>query len=1025
MLPNVLLPSATDHVPALAEEVRSALAVEPGQTVVDATFGSGGHAELLVADLDGRGRFVAVDRDPSVRPYFERFARRHGRLQTRFLRGQASIVLAQLAANGVRADAILLDLGVSSMQIDRPERGFSYAVDAPLDMRMDSTADALRTRARERVERARSRADLPPLRRGALREADRARDRPAPPGAAVRADRRPRGDDQGCDPRSGAVRRRPPGEAGVPGAAHRRQRRARRAWRTPFRPRWRCSGPGGRLAVISFHSLEDRVVKTFLREQERGCDCPPDFPICVCGKEPALRAICAEADSTDAARGRPESPRRLRATPGGGQGLMAASAPSIPRAETAPRSRPRPRPNPRDRPAARRRPAPRTALLGSVLWIVGLAAMLAGVVALNVAVLQLNLDADRLARERADLRDRNASLQAELSRAAANMRLEALAKTQLGLVLAEPEQRTDVVLEPVSRRPVDRRIRLLLVVLLLAFAASLGRAVWLQAVRAAPLAELAQRQHRQSVEVPARRGTIYDRGGVELALGERATDRLRGSTTGSRPAARGGRGRAHPRRRLGRARAPTWPTARSSFVYIQRKADPTRAARLLRLGLDGRRLLPRGAAALPAGVDRRARARLRGGRQHGARRARERLDPVLRGTPGKRTFVQDPIGRALDVVSTQPERDGRDVFLTIDHTLQAQAPGGARRRRRGAGGRRRRPRSCSTRGRATCWRWPWRRRSTRTRFGRRPASRTAQPRGHRHVRARLDASSSSRSPARSPRASYRPQTPFMLAPYDPGRRPRHPRGARAADRDDDRRRDHVPVSRTSARSRSRACSGRGGCRSGSARFGFGRLDRDRVPGRDAGDRAAARAVVGLDDRQRSRSATASPSRPCRWRRRTRRSRTAASGCSPTSSTASSAAAQPVPVEAPDRLAPGRATWSWRCSKASSTSGTGTGTRPRSPATTSPARRARRRSRIRAAATPTRSYVASFVGISRPATRGWSSSSTVDEPRGAIWGGVVAAPAFQRDRAVRRPASRRSPPDAAGRRRHVAVDWPPR
>jgi cell division protein FtsL len=74
--------------------------------------------------------------------------------------------------------------------------------------------------------------------------------------------------------------------------------------------------------------------------------------------------------------------------------------------------------------------------------------MLAGVVALNVAVLQLNLDADRLARERADLRDRNASLQAELSRAAANMRLEALAKTQLGLVLAEPEQRTDVVLDP-------------------------------------------------------------------------------------------------------------------------------------------------------------------------------------------------------------------------------------------------------------------------------------------------------------------------------------------------------------------------------------------------------------------------------------------------------------------------------------------------------------------------------------------------------------------------------------------------
>jgi cell division protein FtsL len=86
--------------------------------------------------------------------------------------------------------------------------------------------------------------------------------------------------------------------------------------------------------------------------------------------------------------------------------------------------------------------------VGSVLWIVALAAMLAGVVALNVALLQLNLRSDRLARERADLRDGNASLQAELSRAAANPRLEALAVTRLGLVLAEPEQRTDIVLEP-------------------------------------------------------------------------------------------------------------------------------------------------------------------------------------------------------------------------------------------------------------------------------------------------------------------------------------------------------------------------------------------------------------------------------------------------------------------------------------------------------------------------------------------------------------------------------------------------
>src|SRR6059058_1472409 len=140
MLPNALQPNATDHVPVLADEVRRLLAVKPGETVVDATFGAGGHASLLAADLGGRGKLIAIDRDPGARSYFDRFAKR-ARVQTRFLRGEFSLVLEQLAQNGAEADAVLLDLGVSSMQIDRPERGFSYAVDAPLDMRMDPSAD--------------------------------------------------------------------------------------------------------------------------------------------------------------------------------------------------------------------------------------------------------------------------------------------------------------------------------------------------------------------------------------------------------------------------------------------------------------------------------------------------------------------------------------------------------------------------------------------------------------------------------------------------------------------------------------------------------------------------------------------------------------------------------------------------------------------------------------------------------------------------------------------------------------------
>ncbi len=188
MLPNALQPSATDHVPVLADEVRRLLDVQPGDTVVDATFGAGGHAALLATDLQHTGRLIAIDRDPSARTYFERFRRKAG-IQARFLRGEFATVLDQLAANGVQADAILLDLGVSSMQLDRPERGFSYAVDAPLDMRMDPSAEITAADIVNESTRARAGDHLPSLRRGALRKADRARDRASPPPQPVRADR--------------------------------------------------------------------------------------------------------------------------------------------------------------------------------------------------------------------------------------------------------------------------------------------------------------------------------------------------------------------------------------------------------------------------------------------------------------------------------------------------------------------------------------------------------------------------------------------------------------------------------------------------------------------------------------------------------------------------------------------------------------------------------------------------------------------------------------------------------------------
>ena len=287
MLPNVLQPSATDHVPVLAAEVRECLAVRPGESVLDATFGAGGHSSLLTADLAGRGKLIAVDRDPTAKTYFDRLAKRAGAVQTRLLRGDFGVVLPQLAANGVRVDAVLLDLGVSSMQLDRPDRGFSYSVDAPLDMRMDTTQELdaseivntwserdlttiFRKYGEERYAKQIARAIVrqrPFERTGELVDVIKgAIPAPARFGDGHPAKRVFQGLRIAVNDELASL------EEALPAALE-------------------LLKPGGRLAVISFHSLEDRIVKRFLRDRERGCTCPPDFPVCVCGHEPELRAI--------------------------------------------------------------------------------------------------------------------------------------------------------------------------------------------------------------------------------------------------------------------------------------------------------------------------------------------------------------------------------------------------------------------------------------------------------------------------------------------------------------------------------------------------------------------------------------------------------------------------------------------------------------------------------------------------------------------------------------------------------------
>ncbi len=222
------------------------------------------------------------------------------------------------------------------------------------------------------------------------------------------------------------------------------------------------------------------------------------------------------------------------------------------------------------------------------------------------------------------------------------------------------------------RSPVNRRIRLLLALLLLVFAALLGRATWLQGVRAGSLSQLAAKQHRVSVVLPAARGTIFDRTGVQLAIGEQATTvyadprQVRDPRVVANAAAR----------TLGvdaDSLVEQLRDTKSTFVYIARKADPEKAALLEKRGLAGvgfypeeRRFYPQGSVASHvlgyAGVDNRGLAGLE-----------LQLDKKIAGKPGRETRVIDALGHAIDVFDERPARDGRSVRLTIDHTIQANA----------------------------------------------------------------------------------------------------------------------------------------------------------------------------------------------------------------------------------------------------------------------------------------------------------------------------------------------------------------
>jgi 16S rRNA (cytosine1402-N4)-methyltransferase len=276
----------TEHVPVLAAELIRFGAPGPGDVVVDCTFGAGGHARLVAEAIGAEGTLICIDRDPSARERFEQFAA-EADCETRFVDAGFDEGLDRLAAEGVRADLIYFDFGVSSMQIDAWERGFSYSFDAPLDMRMDPRAELsartvvnewpetriaeiLRNYGDERRSRsiARSIVSRRPLETTAeLVEAVRAA---LPPSARF-------GRGHPAKRSFQAIRIAVNGELEAIDAA--------------LPAAWGLLGSGGRLAAISFHSHEDRRVKRFLADRARGCVCPPEFPVCRCGHEPEAEMV--------------------------------------------------------------------------------------------------------------------------------------------------------------------------------------------------------------------------------------------------------------------------------------------------------------------------------------------------------------------------------------------------------------------------------------------------------------------------------------------------------------------------------------------------------------------------------------------------------------------------------------------------------------------------------------------------------------------------------------------------------------
>ncbi|MBQ9980316.1 MAG: 16S rRNA (cytosine(1402)-N(4))-methyltransferase RsmH [Oscillospiraceae bacterium] len=275
------------HVPVMLDECIDALNIRPDGIYVDGTFGRGGHSRVIASKLK-TGRLICIDRDEAAISVAEELAKELPITPVRGNFRDIKRILNELSIPAV--DGILLDLGISSPQLDEAERGFSYMKDAPLDMRMDQSqtltaADVVNGWPKEELERILF---------------DYGEERYARNIAAAIVRRREQRPIETTLELADVIRSAMPGKA-----LREEQHPAKRSFQgiriavndelaAVEEAVGECIdvlAPGGRLAIITFHSLEDRIVKVAYKNAADPCTCPPEFPVCVCGKKPTAKQV--------------------------------------------------------------------------------------------------------------------------------------------------------------------------------------------------------------------------------------------------------------------------------------------------------------------------------------------------------------------------------------------------------------------------------------------------------------------------------------------------------------------------------------------------------------------------------------------------------------------------------------------------------------------------------------------------------------------------------------------------------------